>query len=98
MWERVGILRTREALARALSEFEQIASAPLLPGPRNFVTTATIIARSALWREESRGAHYRLDFPRRDDQRWRAHSVIQKGSDINGAETVEFPALQSREP
>src|SRR5205085_6971 len=28
MWERVGILRTREGLERALSEFEQIASAP----------------------------------------------------------------------
>ena len=97
MWERVGILRTREGLARALSEFEQIASAPLLPGPRNFVTTAALIARSALWREESRGAHYRLDFPRRDDERWRVHSVIKKGADITGAQTVEFPALQPRE-
>jgi L-aspartate oxidase len=97
MWERVGILRTREGLARALSEFEQIASAPLLPGPRNFVTAATIIARSALWREESRGAHYRLDFPRRDDEHWRAHSVIQKAAGITSAETIEFPALQSRE-
>ncbi|HEX8146794.1 MAG TPA: L-aspartate oxidase [Pyrinomonadaceae bacterium] len=97
MWERVGILRTREGLARALSEFEQIASAPLLPGPRNFVTAATLIARSALWREESRGAHYRLDFPRRDDGRWRAHSVIQKDAGLTRADAVEFPALQSRE-
>ena len=98
MWERVGILRTREGLERALSEFEQIASAPLLPGPRNFVTTAALIARSALWREESRGAHYRLDFPRRDDEHWRAHSVIKKGADIVSAQTVEFTALQPREP
>jgi L-aspartate oxidase len=98
MWERVGILRTREGLERALSEFGQIASAPLLPGPRNFVTAATIIARAALWREESRGAHYRLDFPRRDDEHWRAHSVTRKGAATARAETVEFPALQSREP
>jgi L-aspartate oxidase len=97
MWERVGILRTRAGLERALSEFEQIASAPLLPGPRNFVTVAGLIARSALWREESRGAHYRLDFPRRDDEHWRAHSVTQKGADITPADTVEFPALQPRE-
>jgi L-aspartate oxidase len=92
MWERVGILRTREGLERALSEFEQIASAPLLPGPRNFVTTAALIARSALWREESRGAHYRLDFPRRDDERWRAHSVTRKGAAVTRAETIEFAA------
>ncbi|HEX8292901.1 MAG TPA: FAD-binding protein, partial [Pyrinomonadaceae bacterium] len=97
MWERVGILRTRAGLERALSEFEQIASAPLLPGPRNFVTTATLVARSALWREESRGAHYRLDFPRRDEEHWRVHSVIQKDSGLARANAVEFPALQSRE-
>jgi succinate dehydrogenase/fumarate reductase flavoprotein subunit len=97
MWERVGILRTREGLKRALSEFEQIASAPLLPGPRNFVTTAAIIARSALWREESRGAHYRLDFPRRDDERWRAHSVTRKGAAITAADTIDLPAPQPRE-
>ena len=98
MWERVGILRTRAGLERALSEFEQIASAPLLPGPRNFVTVADLIARSALWREESRGAHYRLDFPQRDDARWRAHSVIRKGVGLTRADTIEFPAPQSREP
>jgi L-aspartate oxidase len=97
MWERVGILRTREGLGRALSEFEQIASAPLLPGPRNFVTTAALIARAALWREESRGAHYRLDFPRRDDEHWRAHSVTRKGAALTRADAVAFPALQPRE-
>ncbi|HEX7957137.1 MAG TPA: FAD-binding protein, partial [Pyrinomonadaceae bacterium] len=92
MWERVGILRAREGLLRALSEFEQIAAAPLLAGPRNFVTTASVIARSALWREESRGGHYRLDFPRRDDARWRVHSVIQKDAGLTAAESVEFAA------
>jgi L-aspartate oxidase len=97
MWERVGILRTRAGLERALKEFDQIAGAPLLPGPRNFVTVATIIARSALWREESRGGHYRLDFPHRDDARWRAHSVIQQDAGLTAAESVEFPSLQSRE-
>ena len=97
MWERVGILRTREGLERALKEFGQIASAPLLAGPRNYVTVANIIARSALWREESRGAHYRLDFPQRDDARWRTHSVIREGAPLTAADTIEFPALQPRE-
>jgi len=97
MWERVGILRTRQSLTRALREFEQIERARSLRAPsRNFVTVALLIARSALWREESRGAHYRLDFPRRDDEHWRAHSVIRKGDVITRAGTVEFDALQPR--
>ena len=56
------------------------------------VTTASVIARAALWREESRGGHYRLDFTRRDDARWRLHSVIQKEAGLAGAESVEFAA------
>src|SRR5205085_902260 len=47
MWERVGILRSRASLTRALSEFEQIARAPLRPAPRNFLTVATLVARAA---------------------------------------------------
>jgi L-aspartate oxidase len=94
MWERVGILRSRASLQRALTEFEQIACAPLRPAPRNFVTVATLIARSALWREESRGGHFRVDFPARDDERWRAHSVIQKDSGMTRSEAIDFtPAV-----
>ncbi|HEV7889106.1 MAG TPA: L-aspartate oxidase [Pyrinomonadaceae bacterium] len=95
MWERVGILRSRASLQRALTEFEQIARAPLRPAPRNSLTVATLIARSALWREESRGGHFRVDFPARDDEHWRAHSVIQKDSGITRSETVDFTTAVS---
>ena len=95
MWERVGILRSRASLQRALTEFEQIARAPLRPAPRNFLTVATLITRSALWREESRGGHFRVDFPARDDERWRAHSVIQKDSGFARSETIDFAAAVS---
>jgi L-aspartate oxidase len=90
MWERVGILRSRASLQRALAEFEQIARAPLRAAPRNFVTVAAVIARSALWREESRGGHYRVDFPRRDDARWRVHSIIQKDAGISSSVEIDF--------
>lgn len=93
MWERVGIARTRESLLRALQEFEQIARAPLAPASRNFLTVATLIARSALWREESRGAHFRQDFPERDDERWKGHSIIQRDADITLSETVNFKGV-----
>jgi L-aspartate oxidase len=96
MWERVGILRTRASLERALSEFEQIARAPLSPAPRNFVTVAAVIARSALRREESRGAHYRLDFPTRDDAHRRVHSIISKEAGLSSSETVAFAEEEVR--
>jgi L-aspartate oxidase len=93
MWERVGILRSRQSLTRALGELEQIERARSLRAPsRNFVTVALLVARAALWREESRGAHFRYDFPERDDARWRVHSIARKGSDIAASETIEFPA------
>jgi L-aspartate oxidase len=90
MWERVGILRSHASVRRALWEFEQIGRAPLRPPSRNFLTVATLIARAALWREESRGAHYRTDYPARDDKNWRVHSVIQKDAGITSSERMDF--------
>jgi L-aspartate oxidase len=89
MWERVGILRDAASLRRAIAEFEQIATANLSVPSRNFVTLATLVARAALWREESRGGHFRNDFP---DQReeFRVHSIQRAGSDISAADSVSF--------
>jgi L-aspartate oxidase len=91
MWERVGILRSRDSLERALREFEQISHAPLGVASRNFLTLATLIARAAIWREESRGAHFRTDFPQRDDEGWRAHSITSKHTaQIAASKEIDF--------
>ncbi|MEK7306719.1 MAG: succinate dehydrogenase/fumarate reductase flavoprotein subunit, partial [Nitrospirota bacterium] len=44
----------------------------------SIIELAEIIIESALAREESRGAHYRLDFPLRDDTRWLKHTLAYK--------------------
>lgn len=47
----------------------------------NMLEVAEMIACSALLREESRGAHYREDFPKRDDANWLVETVVQ---DVDG--------------
>ncbi|UPK44093.1 L-aspartate oxidase [Paenibacillus pabuli] len=44
----------------------------------NLLTCAWLVTTGALHREESRGAHYREDFPQRDDAVWQKHSLQQR--------------------
>lgn len=68
-WEHCGIVRDREGLASAIRTLDgthwTATASPTLAGIelRNMHQVAALIARCALWREESRGAHYRTDFP-----------------------------------
>ena len=90
MWERVGILRDAESLRRALKEFEQIEKSNLGISSRNFVTLARLIATAALWREESRGGHFRTDFPERRDEKWDVHSIQKINARISSDEKINF--------
>src|SRR5215831_1731149 len=79
MWERVGLIRSGEGLRSALAEIADIGQrveTAGVPGGlaynvawqdwlnlQNQATVAWLIARSALERAESRGSHYRSDFP-----------------------------------
>ena len=91
MWERVGIIRDKTSLARAINEFEQIASAKLSASSRNFVSLALLVSQAALWREESRGGHYRSDHPETDEE-WRVHSIQKFGAAITSADKINFSA------
>jgi L-aspartate oxidase len=72
-WEHCGIERNREGLEAALANLTNMkmlqVEHPALAAIelRNIYEVANLIARSALWREESRGAHYRSDFPDKRD-------------------------------
>ncbi len=89
MWERVGIIRDKASLERAIPEFEQIASSRLSTSSRNFVSLALLVSRAALWREESRGGHYRSDFPESKDD-WRHHSIQRMNAAITASEKIDF--------
>jgi succinate dehydrogenase/fumarate reductase flavoprotein subunit len=85
-WERVGIVRHADKLTRALAEIatlEERAGQVSVAGGRQFnltwqqaldmrnmLTASALIARSALLRQDSRGAHYREDFPNLDQANW----------------------------
>ncbi|WP_048192568.1 FAD-dependent oxidoreductase [Pyrolobus fumarii] len=47
----------------------------------NMVTVGLVVARAALERRESRGAHYRLDYPKRDDENYLKHSLVRLRGD-----------------
>jgi L-aspartate oxidase len=86
MWRDAGLFRTREGLLNVVERLENGYSLRAAALDResadpdawrqlNLVTVARHIARAALRREESRGAHFRQDFPARDDARWKTHVV-----------------------
>ncbi|MCH1641719.1 L-aspartate oxidase [Paenibacillus timonensis] len=85
MVRRAGLRRTAEGLAKGIEELERhqaIFSQALHTRDQweyaNMLTCALLLAKSALAREESRGGHYREDFPERSDERWRKHLLWQR--------------------
>jgi L-aspartate oxidase len=84
LWDKVGIIRTGKDLCDALKRLDSV----VLVGPatpsrqfceaRNLLQVGRIITRCALARQESRGAHYRSDFPLKDEAASAKHSFAAK--------------------
>ena len=85
MWHNAGLLRDAAGLTAMKQEVERMRAeiAPALERDSleltNLHAVAELIVVSALAREESRGAHYRNDFTRRDDAHFSLHSVVRSG-------------------
>jgi L-aspartate oxidase len=89
MWNKVGIVRDGSGLRTAIQELQGFTEKTAYAHTRrayeakNINLAGLLVARSALAREESRGAHYRLDFPDRNDAKFLKHSVVR-------GESVQF--------
>lgn len=104
MWENGGILRNKNGLSLALEKIKTIqGEAAKLSFERNpldvqrilelrfAARTASLILQASFKREESRGAHFREDFPDQDDENWRGHLQVRRDSE--GEEIWEFKPI-----
>ena len=103
MWAYAGLLReestlrlglaAQKACAEALAELAgQGKGSRRLAEAQAMSRVAHAILASALARTESRGAHYRNDFPRRDDANFLKHSIFQSTGSADREEPVAFEA------
>jgi len=106
MQNSVGIVRTEELLSKGITKLEDLklsyknikASGASQYNPgwhealalRNLIITAESVAKSALMREESRGAHTRVDFPGEKDD-WLEYNVVISKNEIGEMQTNKVP-------
>lgn len=88
MWNYVGIVRSNERLSRAKARLEILKQEiqdtykktsvyPNLLELRNFFITARLVIESAIFRKESRGLHYNLDYPEKSSK-WLGNTIMSK--------------------
>ena len=87
MWANAGLLREETTMRRGQAHLDEIElslarftqqgkASRRLTEARALTSVADSILRAALGRKESRGAHFRNDFPTRDDKSFRKHSIL----------------------
>jgi succinate dehydrogenase/fumarate reductase flavoprotein subunit len=90
MWHKTGVIRSREGLEKALAEIQGLKAASRsssIRGPKelirflefqNMLLISEMVTRAAIVRQESRGSHWREDYPEEDDEKWLSNIYIYK--------------------
>ncbi|MFA5363755.1 MAG: FAD-binding protein, partial [Candidatus Bathyarchaeia archaeon] len=88
MWDYVGIIRNEQQMRLMLKKLEHINKRLTAIGIngvntrflelKNMATVANLITNAAHTRKESRGTHYREDYPITDDKNWLKHICLQQ--------------------
>jgi L-aspartate oxidase len=89
MWRHCGVRRDGDGLREAAENVEQWCryvlgrqfADPLGWELQNMLCLSRLMIRAALAREETRGSHFRTDFPRTDDERWHRHLTFRKAEE-----------------
>ena len=89
----VGVIRDAEGLANAIRIFGEIKAASNSTALRNMATTALLVATSAYVREESRGAHYRSDFPEASSDFARRTMTTLSAAQHVASDLVRMPSV-----
>jgi len=85
MWENVGIIRSAKSLKHALTQLSNWWETFVPAEERsalelaNMIKIGKLMAQAALLREESRGCHFRIDFPV-EDPKWAKHIILVRGT------------------
>jgi succinate dehydrogenase/fumarate reductase flavoprotein subunit len=89
MWHKVGVIRQKRTLQEALDQLREPCPKALVASPydlikfleyQNMRSVAKMVCRAALERTESRGSHYRSDYPEVDNQNWVKNIVLGKNN------------------
>ncbi len=99
MWKHVGVARSKAGLNAAIPELRDMVrqasdlSLGDLPTTefRHLAITSLMVATAASLRCESRGAHFRLDYPKRDDRRFYGTIIMEKGETPHQVKTTWQP-------
>lgn len=101
MWEKIGILRDEKNLIEAKNEIENLLISfqnifvqnKKFFELKNMLLVSSLMVKSAILRKESRGSHFRIDYPTSKEE-WRKHIIWEKEKEVIYCEINSLPSFK----